>query len=245
MAGRGSCRAWLHVRGSAEPRPADCQAILPLPLAVRKVMCKSEFTLTLSVAGHRELDRAPVSTTARVSSAAARKFAAMDPSELMRLAIEKCRQGIAAGQSPFGCAIARDGKLLSCSHNTVVLTTDITAHAEVNAIREACRAVGDIFLDGAIVATTCEPCPMCMAALHWARVDTVYYGATIADADDGRLQRAAAAGRRAAAARRQQAEAGAAACCRKNASNCLPSGRRIRTRKCIREMTNARMTNGE
>ena len=64
----------------------------------------------------------------------------MDPSDLMRLAIEKCRQGIAAGQSPFGCAIARDGEVLSCSHNTVVLTTDITAHAEVNAIREACRA---------------------------------------------------------------------------------------------------------
>ncbi len=107
----------------------------------------------------------------------------MDPSELMRLAIDKCRQGMKAGQSPFGCAIARGNKVLSCSHNTVVLTTDITAHAEVNAIREACKAVGDIFLDGAIVATTCEPCPMCMSALHWARVDTVYYGATIADAD--------------------------------------------------------------
>ena len=65
-----------------------------------------------------------------------------------------------------------------------MLTTDITAHAEVNAIREACREIGNIFLDGAIVATTCEPCPMCMSALHWARVDTVYYGATIADADD-------------------------------------------------------------
>jgi guanine deaminase len=107
----------------------------------------------------------------------------MDPAHLMQLAIDKCRLGMAAGQSPFGCAIARDGELLSCSHNTVVLTTDITAHAEVNAIREACRAVGNIFLEGAIVATTCEPCPMCMAALHWARVDTVYYGATIADAD--------------------------------------------------------------
>src|SRR3989304_3950276 len=107
----------------------------------------------------------------------------MDPAQLMKLAIEKCRQGIALGQSPFGCAIARDGSLLSCSHNTVVLSTDITAHAEVNAVREACREVGDIFLDGAIVATTCEPCPMCMAALHWARVNTVYYGATIADAD--------------------------------------------------------------
>ena len=107
----------------------------------------------------------------------------MNPLELMRLAIEKCRQGIIAGQSPFGCAIERDGQLLSYTHNTVVLTTDITAHAEVNAIREACRSTGDIFLSGAIVATTCEPCPMCMAALHWARVDTVYYGATIADAD--------------------------------------------------------------
>jgi guanine deaminase len=107
----------------------------------------------------------------------------MDPSELMRLAIEKCRHGLALGQSPFGCAIARHGEILSCSHNTVVLTTDITAHAEVNAIREACHKIGDIFLDGAIVATTCEPCPMCMAALHWARVETVYYGATIADAD--------------------------------------------------------------
>src|SRR5690606_31590148 len=59
---------------------------------------------------------------------------------------------------------------------------DITAHAEINALREACRTVGGIFLEGAIVATTCEPCPMCMAALHWARVETVYYGATIADA---------------------------------------------------------------
>src|SRR5262249_37637967 len=74
-------------------------------------------------------------------------------------------------------------ELLSCSHNTVVLTTDITAHAEVNALREGCRAAGSIFLDGAIVATTCEPCPMCMAALHWARVKTVYFGATIGDAD--------------------------------------------------------------
>jgi tRNA(Arg) A34 adenosine deaminase TadA len=108
----------------------------------------------------------------------------MDPTVLMRLAIEKCREGIAAGQSPFGCAIARDGATISCAHNTVVQTTDITAHAEVNAIREACREIDSIFLEGAIVATTCEPCPMCMSALHWARVHTVYYGATIADAGE-------------------------------------------------------------
>jgi tRNA(Arg) A34 adenosine deaminase TadA len=65
----------------------------------------------------------------------------------------------------------------------VALTTDITAHAEVNALREACRHTGNILLEGAIVATTCEPCPMCMAALHWARVDTVYFGASISDAE--------------------------------------------------------------
>lgn len=106
----------------------------------------------------------------------------MDPAELMQLAIGKCREGIAAGQSPFGCAIMRDGRLLAATHNHVVHSTDITAHAEVLAIRQACQTLGDIFLDGAIVASTCEPCPMCMSALHWARVETVYYGATIDEA---------------------------------------------------------------
>lgn len=106
----------------------------------------------------------------------------MTPEELMRLAIEKTREGLATGQSPFGCAISRGEELLSCTHNTVVQSTDITAHAEVNALRAACRYTQQILLEGAIVATTCEPCPMCMAALHWARVATVYYGASIADA---------------------------------------------------------------
>ncbi len=107
----------------------------------------------------------------------------IDPAELMQLAIETCREGIAHGQSPFGCAIAIGDQIVSRAHNTVVMTTDITAHAEVNAIRVGCKTVEDIFLTDAIVATTCEPCPMCMAALHWARVGTVYYGASIADAD--------------------------------------------------------------
>ena len=105
------------------------------------------------------------------------------PTDLMRLAIDKCRDGIALGQSPFGCAIARGDDVLAVAHNTVLLTTDITAHAEITAIHEACRHVNDIFLESAIVATTCEPCPMCLAALHWARVEVVYFGATIADAE--------------------------------------------------------------
>ncbi len=107
----------------------------------------------------------------------------IDPAELMQIAIDTCREGIAHGQSPFGCAIAIGDQVISRAHNTVVLTTDITAHAEVNAIRVGCKTIDKIFLTDAIVATTCEPCPMCMAALHWARVGTVYYGASIADAD--------------------------------------------------------------
>jgi tRNA(Arg) A34 adenosine deaminase TadA len=100
----------------------------------------------------------------------------------MQLAIDAARAGIAAGQTPFGCAIASGAAVIACAHNRVLASTDITAHAEVAALRAACRATGGIHLVGAEVATTCEPCPMCMAALHWARVGAVYYGATIADA---------------------------------------------------------------
>ena len=108
----------------------------------------------------------------------------MSPDDLMRLAIEKTREGMKAGNSPFGCAIAQGDKVIATAHNTVLTTIDSTAHAEVNAIRAGCKHTGKYFLEGAIVATTCEPCPMCMAALHWARVDTVYFGAKVQDAAD-------------------------------------------------------------
>jgi guanine deaminase len=106
----------------------------------------------------------------------------MTPESLMRLAIEKAREGLAAGQSPFGCAIALNDEVIATAHNQVWATTDITAHAEIVALRQACARTRRVHLDGAIVATTCEPCPMCMSALHWARVATVYYGAKITDA---------------------------------------------------------------
>ncbi len=106
----------------------------------------------------------------------------MDPQQLMRHAIQAARAGIEAGQSPFGCAIACGAQLIACRHNTVLATPDITAHAEINALRTACQVTDQVHLIEAVVATTCEPCPMCMAALHWAQVATVYYGATIADA---------------------------------------------------------------
>lgn len=100
----------------------------------------------------------------------------------MHHAIAACRQGIAAGQTPFGCAIVAEGRLIVAAHNTVWRDLDITAHAEINAIRAACRALGRVDLSGCDLYTTCEPCPMCLAASHWARIDTLYFGATIADA---------------------------------------------------------------
>src|SRR4051794_28877836 len=107
----------------------------------------------------------------------------MTDEEYMRLAIQKARDGIAADQSPFGACIVRDGQILACEHNVVWRTTDATAHAEVTAIRAACRAAKDIKLTGATLYSTTEPCPMCFAAIHWAGISRVVYGATIADAE--------------------------------------------------------------
>lgn len=95
-----------------------------------------------------------------------------------------CETGIRAGQSPFAAVIARrDGIVVSAAHNTVRASCDPTAHAEINAIRAAARAAGSIDLSGHVMFTTCEPCPMCAAAIHWARIDEVAWGATIADAE--------------------------------------------------------------
>jgi len=102
--------------------------------------------------------------------------------EFMHLAIAKTRDGIAAGNSPFGAAVVKNGQVVSCTHNTVWPDTDPTAHAEVNAIRQASRALGTIDLSGCVMYTTCEPCPMCLSAIHWSKIDRVVYGATIADA---------------------------------------------------------------
>lgn len=107
----------------------------------------------------------------------------MDHEAFMRRAVEVCRKGIASGQSPFGSVIVREGRIVAEAHNTVWQDTDPTAHAEVNVIRIACRSLERIDLTGSTLYTTCEPCPMCLAASHWARVDRVIFGASIADAD--------------------------------------------------------------
>lgn len=106
----------------------------------------------------------------------------MTDREGMQLAIDKAAEGVRNGQTPFGACIVRDGAVLACSHNVVWATADITAHAEITALREACRAAGSIDLSGAVIYSTCEPCPMCFSACHWARIRRVVFGAGIADA---------------------------------------------------------------
>ena len=106
----------------------------------------------------------------------------MDDEKFMDLAIEKAREGIKAGQTPFGACIVKDGKVISCAHNVVWKTTDITAHAEVHAVRLACEKISSVDLSGCVIYSTCEPCPMCFSAIHWARIDKIVYGASIEDA---------------------------------------------------------------
>jgi len=106
----------------------------------------------------------------------------LDDEKYMRLAIDVTKEGIAKGQTPFGSVIVKDGKVIASSHNQVWMDTDITAHAEVTAIRNACKTLNDIDLTGATIYSTCEPCPMCFSASHWARLDRIVYGATIEDA---------------------------------------------------------------
>ena len=102
--------------------------------------------------------------------------------KFMQMAIDKAKGGIDNGQSPFGACIVKDGKVIACEHNIVLESTDITAHAEIHAIRNACISLDNIELSGCTIYSTCEPCPMCFTAIHWARIDKIIYGAQIADA---------------------------------------------------------------
>lgn len=106
----------------------------------------------------------------------------MTDEQWMSLAMKAARDGIAAGQTPFGACIVRGGKLIVAVHNVVLAATDITAHAEVNAIRQACGVLQSVDLSSCVIYSTCEPCPMCFAACHWAKLDRIVYAAEIADA---------------------------------------------------------------
>lgn len=101
----------------------------------------------------------------------------------MKLAVEEALKGIKLHDGgPFGAVIVRNDVVISKGHNKVISTKDPTAHAEIVAIREASRILNSFDLSDCVLYTTCEPCPMCFSAIHWARIGTVYYGATRQDA---------------------------------------------------------------
>lgn len=107
----------------------------------------------------------------------------MNGEELMLRAIELAeRNAFSVTGGPFGAVVVKDGKVIAEASNTVTVDNDPTAHAEVNAIRKACTALGTFDLSGCELYTSCEPCPMCLAACYWAHIDKVYYAADREDA---------------------------------------------------------------
>lgn len=103
----------------------------------------------------------------------------------LEMAVQEAMDGIKAGHGgPFGCVIAKDGEIIAKGHNRVLVDRDPTAHGEVVAIRKACDALGTIDLSDCTLYTSSEPCPMCMAAICWAKVGKVFYAATMKDVDD-------------------------------------------------------------
>jgi tRNA(Arg) A34 adenosine deaminase TadA len=103
--------------------------------------------------------------------------------EFLRRAIALATQNVVSGAGgPFAAVVVRGGEIVGEGVNTVTATNDPTAHGEVNAIRAAARTLGTFTLAGCALYTSCEPCPMCLAAAYWARLEAVYYGACAADA---------------------------------------------------------------
>ena len=101
----------------------------------------------------------------------------------MQRAIELAIENVRSGRGgPFGAVIVKDGAVIAEGTNCVTSSNDPTAHAEVVAIREACRKLGSFQLDGCELYTSCEPCPMCLGAIYWARPARVFYGASAGDA---------------------------------------------------------------
>jgi len=103
--------------------------------------------------------------------------------DFLRRAIALATRNVTSGNGgPFAALIVRDGKVIAEGVNVVVATSDPTAHGEVTAIRNACKALNAFSLAGCELYTSCEPCPMCLAASHWARLDAVFYAASAEDA---------------------------------------------------------------
>lgn len=101
----------------------------------------------------------------------------MAEERFMRIARDKAEEGIAKGQEPFGACIVRDGKIISVAHNTALADPDVSAHAEMNAIRMACKVLNTIDLSGCEIYATFKPCRMCQEACERANISKIYYGA--------------------------------------------------------------------
>lgn len=101
----------------------------------------------------------------------------------MDMAAELSIENIDNGGGPFGAVIVRDGEIVSTGVNTVTNDNDPTAHAEINAIRHACKKLQTFQLTGCVIYSSCEPCPMCLSALYWAGVGKIYFGNTKEDAE--------------------------------------------------------------
>ena len=102
--------------------------------------------------------------------------------KFMSRAIELSIESVSRGTGPFGAVIVKDNKIIAEGFNTVTSTKDPTSHAEIVAIRSACKELNNFTLKGYDLYTTCEPCPMCLSAIYWARIDSVYYANTRKDA---------------------------------------------------------------
>jgi tRNA(Arg) A34 adenosine deaminase TadA len=101
----------------------------------------------------------------------------------MERAIALATENVTSGRGgPFGAVIVRNGEIVATGANSVTTTNDPTAHGEIVAIRNACTALGSFQLSGCHIYTSCEPCPMCLAAIYWSRCDAIFYGSSAADA---------------------------------------------------------------
>lgn len=103
--------------------------------------------------------------------------------KFMKAAVNAALKGMNSNEGgPFGCVVVKDGKIIGRGNNKVTSTNDPTAHAEVIAIKNACKHLNTFQLNGCEIYTSCEPCPMCLGAIYWARPDKVYYGSNQIDA---------------------------------------------------------------
>lgn len=108
-----------------------------------------------------------------------------NPKELIKVAVQLSREGLQDNKGgPFGCIVVKDGKIVGQGSNEVTSSNDPTAHAEVVAIRNACKNLNNFQLEGCEIYTSCEPCPMCLGAIYWARPSKVYYANTRHQAAD-------------------------------------------------------------